>query len=186
MRQPKREAEILLENSEIPFIGIRPRALTGRGDTVIMPRLIRAYQEGRLRIIGDGKNIVDITSVENVADVLHKSIYSSEKSLNQFYNITNDEPIELWKAIAMTLEQMGMQPPVKKLPYSLVVNIARFLEIKSKMTNGKEPALTCYGVGTLAKNFTMDISKAKELLGYEPKVNNEEAIAEFVKWYKTL
>jgi len=36
----------------------------------------------------------------------------------------------------------------------------------------------------LAKSFTMDISKAKELLGYVPKVNTDEAIKEFVHWYQ--
>ena len=28
-----------------------------------------------------------------------------------------------------------------------------------------------------------DISKAKELLNFEPKINIDEGISEFVKWY---
>ena len=43
-------AEIELENSELPYVILRPRALAGRGDTVIMPRLIRAFEEGKLKI----------------------------------------------------------------------------------------------------------------------------------------
>jgi nucleoside-diphosphate-sugar epimerase len=31
--------------------------------------------------------------------------------------------------------------------------------------------------------MTMDISKAKNLLGYQPNVTTEEAIEEFVNWY---
>ena len=47
--ETKRLAEIELEKSDIPYVILRPRALTGRGDTVIMPRLIRAFDEGRLK-----------------------------------------------------------------------------------------------------------------------------------------
>ena len=46
-------------------------------------------------------------------------------------------------------------------------------------------ALTIYGVGTLTMSFGMDISKAKKLLGYEPKQSVQEALDEFVEWYKS-
>ena len=64
----KREAEVLLENSNLNYIIIRPRAIIGRGDTVIMPRLIKAHSDGRLKIIGNGENKVDLTSVNNVVE----------------------------------------------------------------------------------------------------------------------
>lgn len=31
-----------------------------------------------------------------------------------------------------------------------------------------------------------DISKAKEIIGYEPKVTFEEGIRKFVKWYEVM
>jgi nucleoside-diphosphate-sugar epimerase len=181
----KRMAEIELEQSNLDFVSLRPRALTGRGDTVIMPRLVRAYDEGRLRIIGDGKNIVDLTSVSNVVDAILLSIEAPQKALRQHYNITNGEPVELWSKIRMVLAEMDRELTDKKIPYPLVKTIAGIMELKSKMTNKQEPTLTVYGVGTLAKSFTMDISKANELLGYVPKVSTDEAIIEFVQWYRT-
>jgi len=57
------------------------------------------------------------------------------------------------------------------------------MELRSKLTHQREPALTVYGVGTLAKSFTMDISLAKKHLGYVPRVSTDEAIEEFVNWY---
>lgn len=179
----KREAEIELERSSLPYIILRPRALTGRGDTVIMPRLIRAYEEGRLKIIGDGKNIVDLTSVANVVEAVRLSLRADEKALNQAYNITNGEPVLLWKSIETVLTLLHYQPLRKKIPYPLVKAVARLMEWKSRMTNFKEPVLTVYGVGTLAKSFTMDISKARRLLNYTPKVSTDEGIKEFVNWY---
>ncbi len=182
--ETKRMAEIALEESGIPYVILRPRALTGRGDNVIMPRLIRAYDEGKLKVIGDGENIADLTSVANVADAIILSLNANEKGINNTYNITNGAPVKLWDSIADVLRKLDKEPPIKKIPFWIVKITAQLMELKSKATNMKEPTLTKYGVGTLAKSLTMDISKAKNLLKYEPKVSTEEAIDEFVKWYK--
>ncbi|MFM7682210.1 MAG: NAD-dependent epimerase/dehydratase family protein [Bacteroidota bacterium] len=179
----KRLAEIELINSELPYVILRPRALIGRGDTVIMPRLIRAHQEGRLKIIGNGENLADLTAVVNVAEAIRLSLFAEDKALNEIYNITNGEPIKLWESISWMLTQLKLDPPTKKIPFSLVYFIASLLEIKAKINGNQEPALTKYGVGTLAKTITLDISKAKKLLKYKPIMNNEEGMDEFVKWY---
>ena len=63
--------------------------------------------------------------------------------------------------------------------------IARTLEWHATGLNGhKEPALTVYGIGTLTKTFAMDISKARNLLGYEPRQSVQEALEEFLHWHK--
>ncbi len=180
----KREAELMLQDSGLSYIAIRPRALIGRGDTVIMPRLIRAYEEGRLKIIGNGKNEVDLTAVSNVVDAIVLALGASEEACGEVYNITNGEPVKLWEAIDDTLARLGMKLGPKKVPLGVVKTVAKMMELKAKWSKGKEPVLTQYSVGTLAMNFTMDISKAKDKLGYEPKMNTKEAIDEFVQWYK--
>jgi 2-alkyl-3-oxoalkanoate reductase len=182
----KYQAELALEKSGIPFVILRPRALIGRGDTIIMPRLIRAFEEGKLKIIGDGKNIVDLTSLANVADSIELSLFVGNEGINQIYNITNGEPVKLWETIEKVLSLLGHEMNKKKVPYLMVKFISQIMELKAKLTNYKEPALTAYGVGILAKSFTMDISKAKSLLGYSPKVSTDEAIEEFVSWYRKV
>ena len=179
----KRMAEIELINSGIPYVILRPRALTGRGDTVIMPRIISAHKKGRLKIIGNGKNIVDLTSVANAVDAILLSLKAEGAALNQIYNITNGEPVNLWEKITYVLSLMNEQLPQKKIPYWLVLTIAQLMEWKSKISHMKEPVLTKYGVGVLAKSMTLDISKARELLGYNPTVKTDEAIREFINWY---
>lgn len=79
---------------------------------------------------------------------------------------------------------MGQDLNKKKAPYGIVKLVAQLMEFKSRMTNFKEPALTVYGVGTLAKSFTMDITKAKDKLGYSPRISVDEAMQEFVNWYQ--
>ncbi|HIB76850.1 MAG TPA: NAD(P)-dependent oxidoreductase, partial [Flavobacteriales bacterium] len=103
----KRMAEIILSKSGIDYVILRPRALIGRGDTVIIPRLIRAHRSGRLSIIGDGTNCVDLTPVGNVVDAILLSLRVKGEGLNQIYNISNGNPVKLWDKIHYVFESLN-------------------------------------------------------------------------------
>ena len=182
----KREAEKLVQSSGIPYIILRPRALIGRGDKVIMPRILRAHSEGRLMRMGDESNRIDITPVSNVVDAIILALDAENKAVNQIYNISNGRPELLWPVLDKLLLKLEETPPTKKISLRLVLVIAKLMELHAKWINGyREPALTVYGVGTLTMSFGMDISKAKNLLGYHPKQSVQEALDEFVEWYKS-
>ena len=180
----KREAELLLENSKLDYITIRPRALIGRGDTIIMPRLIKAHSDGRLKIIGDGENKVDLTSVENVVESIALSIMAPNNALNNAYNITDGNPVKLWRSINTVLKGIGKEQINKTVNFRVAYIAASILELFSKYITKEEPSLTKYSVGVLSKTFTLDISKADELLNYKPVITTEESIEEFINWYK--
>ena len=178
----KREAEVLLENSNLKYIIIRPRAIIGRGDTVIMPRLIKAHSEGRLKIIGNGGNKVDLTSVDNVVESIVLSINATSKALNNTYNITDGNPVSLWDSINIVLKGIGKEQVHKIVKFKVAYFAASILEWVSWITR-KEPSLTKYSIGVLTKTFTLDISKAIDLLNYKPIISTEESIEEFINWY---
>ena len=180
----KRDAELLLENSKLDYITIRPRALIGRGDSVIMPRLIKAHSDGKLKIIGDGENRVDLTSVENVVESIVLSLMAPNKALNNAYNITDGNPVKLWKSINTVLKGIGKEQIYKTVNFRVAYFAASILELVSRCITKEEPSLTKYSVGILSKTFTLDISKAVELLKYKPVITTEESIEEFINWYK--
>jgi nucleoside-diphosphate-sugar epimerase len=181
----KREAELEVIRSGLPYIILRPRGLIGRGDTVIMPRLIHAFGKGKLRRIGKGDNLVDLTPVENMVSAVEASLFAGSRALNQIYNISNGSPVFLWEAIGQILKLLGHDFDTgKRVPFWVASALARILELKSVVRGGAEPPLTVYSVVTLARSFTMDISRARENLAYEPRVSTAEAMAEFVDWYR--
>ena len=179
----KREAEILLETSGLAFVTIRPRAIIGAGDTTIMPRLIKADEEGKLKIVGDGENKLDLTSVENVAYAIILGIKANKEALGRAYNITNGEPLKLWWAINTVLVGLGRKKVEKKVGYRLAYLGGGLMELVSRLITKKEPPITRYSIDVLAKNFTLDISDARRLLNYTPKMTTQESIDQFVKWY---
>ena len=54
------------EEFGLEVIALRPRFVTGAGDTSIFPRLLQMQQKRRLSIIGNGLNKVDFTSIQNL------------------------------------------------------------------------------------------------------------------------
>ncbi|MEQ9307688.1 MAG: NAD-dependent epimerase/dehydratase family protein [Marinoscillum sp.] len=181
----KLEAERLLERSSLSYVTLRPRALIGAGDTVIMPRLIRSYESGKLKIMGSGENQVDLTPVANMVDAIILAAEASQIHSNQAYNISNGQPVNLWQAINDILQMIGHEPVKKRIPYWLLMTIAWFMEITARhLTRDQEPTLTRYSVGVLAHSFTLNIDKATKNLGYVPRQTVEEAMKEFADWYQ--
>jgi nucleoside-diphosphate-sugar epimerase len=175
----------LHQRQQFPVIILRPRGLFGPGDTSIIPRLIKAKESGRLPIIGDGKNITDLTYVDNVVDAISCSINAEEKVHGEIFNITNGEPTKLWDFLGSVLVDIGLTPPQQKLPFPLIFGISLISELICKLLPfDREPALTRYTTGLLAKSQTLDISKARDMLKYKPKVSLAEGRNLTIKWWK--
>jgi nucleoside-diphosphate-sugar epimerase len=169
----------------LPVIAIRPRAIFGPGDTTILPRLIAQMQKGRLRIIGDGQNIADLTYVENVVDALILCAESPANTLGRKYNITNGQPVRLWDIIEKLANVLNLPFRKKYIPYKVADTAAAILEIVHRMLpNQPEPPITRYSVSVLVNSATLDISAAQRDLGYHPRISIEAGLDKLVEWWK--
>ena len=66
----KAEAERLVlaaNGPDLATVALRPHLVWGPGDNHLIPRLLARARSGRLRIVGDGTNRVDVTYVDNAA-----------------------------------------------------------------------------------------------------------------------
>lgn len=179
------ESHILQLNGKgIRTISLRPRAIIGGGDTVILPRLLAAQKLGRLRVIGSGTNVVDLTNVRNVIEAVMCALHAPDEAWGAAYNITNGEPVMLWQAIRDVLQGLGLQPPTRRIPRRVAYAAAAALEsIHVLLKRPGEPILTRYGVHVLASSITLDITAARTSLGYRPVQTTAEGIQEFCSWY---
>lgn len=63
------EREVLAANSAtLRTVALRPHLIWGAGDPHLVPRVLARARAGRLRIVGEGRNRVDMVHVENAAD----------------------------------------------------------------------------------------------------------------------
>ena len=169
----------------LAMVSIRPRAIFGEGDTVIFPRLLARLKTGRLPILGDGENIVDLTYIQNVVDALLLCAGSPANTLGKKYNISNGEPVRIWKLIERICDELDMPHPRRRISRQTAHAAASAIEfIYSLIPYSPEPPLTRLSVSMMANDTTLDISAAKNELGYQPKVSVEEGVGRFLKWWK--
>ena len=169
---------------DVPSIILRPRGLFGIGDTSILPRVINLSQKLGIPLIGDGRQLMDMTCVENVALAIRLAIEAPEAK-GEVYNITNGEPRAFRDLLEESLTGLGYPIKYRKLPATLLSGIASSLEFLYKTLNLKgEPALTSYTYYLLRYSQTLDISKAERELGYHPKISISEGIEQYVQDYR--
>lgn len=155
-------------------INLRPKAIFGPGDTALLPRLIKVARAGRLPQIGDGRNRVDLTYVDNVVHALLLALDASS-AVGNSYTITNDEHPLLWEVIRKVLRSLGIADNLRAVPYQIMWAAARTMEQASLVTR-REPLLTTYTVAILCRTQTYDITAAKQDLGYRPVVSLADGI----------
>jgi nucleoside-diphosphate-sugar epimerase len=153
---------------------LRPKAIFGPGDRSLLPRLVAAAECGRLPQIGDGRNLVDLTYVENVVHALRlaRTAPADRRSaaIGHTYTITNGEHVPLWEAIRAVLRRLGLSDQLRRMPLRAALGTAGAMELRAALT-GREPLLTRYSAAILARTQTYDITAARRDLGYEPVVS---------------
>ncbi len=182
----KYEAEQVVLQSNVHSIILRPRGIFGEYDQALIPRVERIARRGFLPLIKDKDPVVDITYVGNVVHALFLAA-TKEIPSKSIFNITNDEPKNIRETFELVVQTLGLHVSFKRCPYGMMMFAARVLERLAKMGWMQEPPLTCYGVGLIATHQTLDIQKAKEVLGYEPIFTIEEGMKRYASWRnKTL
>ena len=183
------KSKILSENlfpayPDVPSIILRPRGLFGVGDTSILPRVLKLSQKIGIPLIKEGKQLMDMTCVENVALAIALAL-KADRAEGQVYNITNGEPTPFKELIEEALQGLELPIRYKKLPAFLLGGLASSLEVLYRFLPLKgEPPLTRYTYYLLRYSQTLDISKAREELGYKPRISIKEGIAQYVQDYR--
>lgn len=167
--------------SDVPTVILRPRGLFGIGDTSIIPRLLKLNNEKAIPLFDGGKQLIDITCVENVALAVRLAL-ESDKAVNNIYNITNGEPKKFKEILDLFFYEMNIEGNYKNLNYFFTKIIVNILENFYKIFKfQKEPILTKYTLYLLKYSQTLSIEKAKQDLNYQPKLTIAEGIKKYVE-----
>ena len=115
-------------------------------------------EDKEIPMFGDGSTSRDYTYVDDIVDGIIKSCEYTMNNENvyEILNLGNSSPVSLKEMINTIGKAVGVEPKINQLPM--------------------QP-------GDVERTYA-DISKAKALIGYEPKTTFEQGIQNFVNWYK--
>lgn len=182
------ERSVLEANSSaLRTVALRPHLVWGAGDPHLVPRIAAQARSCRLRVVGAGRNRVDLTHVANAVD----AHLMAELALSQFpesppaagraYFITDGGPVVLWDWINDLLRALGIPPVTRRLSLGTATAVGLACETLWRLLSLQgEPPMTRFVAKELATDHWFDISAARRDLSYTPRVSPADGLAELV------
>ncbi len=186
------QAVLAASGERLKTCALRPHLVWGPGDQHLTARAVQQARAGRLRRVGDGTNLVDMTYVENAADAhlqaadaLGESASADGGSAGRAYFISQGEPIGCWQWIDQILALVDLPPVRKSISLRAAWHAGHVCEWLWRVTGGRsDPPMTRFLASQLATSHWFDISAARRDLGYTPRVSTAEGMERLGKWLR--
>jgi nucleoside-diphosphate-sugar epimerase len=162
------------EPSGLRTIALRPHLIWGPRDPNLIPRLIERARSGRLRRIGEGKNLVSVSYVENSAAAhvqAHDALLAGAPCGGRAYFINEPDAVPLWDWVDQILALAGLPPVRTSLSASLAYGIGAVCEGLYRLGRlESEPPMTRFLASQLSQSHSYSIAAAQRDFGYTPIV----------------
>ena len=183
------ERLILEANSkELKTIALRPHLVWGPYDAHLIPGILKRVGSGRMRRIGDQEHFIDTTYIDNMTDALllaAEALDSKPVAAGKALFITNGEPARVWDFVNSIIQIAGHEPVQKKIPERVAMTAAGIAEWFHKVFKIKsEPFMTRFAIKEMCTNHWFDISAARKILGYNPRVSYAEGFKHLKEYLK--
>jgi nucleoside-diphosphate-sugar epimerase len=163
--------------SAFETVVVRPRLVWGVGDTTILPGVSAAVRSGRFRWIGGGRHLTSTTHVDNTVEGL--VLGATKGRPGGVYFVTDGEPVVFREFITELLATQRIEAPDKEAPEAVVRTAAPMLEAVWRLLRRTDPPpITRLTYWLSAQECTIDITRAREELGYAPVISREQGMAE--------
>jgi nucleoside-diphosphate-sugar epimerase len=174
----KAEQRVRAANGDaLETVVVRPRFVWGRGDTTLLPAIVELVRSGRFRWVGGGAHLTDTTHVDNAVEGLW--LGATRAPAGGVYFVTDGEPVVFREFLTRMLETQGVSAPDKSVPPVLAAAAAIAAERAWRLLRRPgPPPLTRFAVWASGKECTLDSSRARTEIGYEPVRTREEGLAE--------
>ena len=176
------EQEVLAANdAALATVALRPRLIWGVGDNQLLPRLVGRANAGRLRLVGDGGNLVDTTYIDNAAQAhfdAFEHLAIGAACAGRAYFISNGDPRTMRETINGLLAAVGAPLVEKTLPFRLAYAAGAVCEgLWTALPLRGEPPMTRFLAEQLVTAHWYDMGPARRDFGYRPVVGFDEGLA---------
>jgi nucleoside-diphosphate-sugar epimerase len=181
------KAVLAANGATLATIALRPRLIWGPGDAQLLPRLVQRARAGRLRLVGNGDNLIDTTYIDNAAQAhfdAFEHLAPGATCAGRAYFISNAEPKPAREIVNALLAAAEAPPVTKTLPFPVAYAVGAACEAAWTVLPLKgEPPLTRFLAEQLSTTHWYDMTPATRDFGYRPRVSIDEGLARLAESY---
>ena len=181
----KQRAEEHVRTYDGPWAILRPRAVYGRGDFVLFPRILAAARAERLPILyrSGAPAVGDLLSIGNLVDCFIQT--ASHDRIQGEFNLTDNQSVEIIPFLLGIFDRLKIPEPRRRVSVKAAFRAAWLIEkFFALCLPWKEPPITRFGVHVFAFSKTFNVQKMVDTLG-PPRQTVEAAVDEFIDWVQT-
>jgi nucleoside-diphosphate-sugar epimerase len=190
--ETKRAAEAEVRRIErargLNVVILRPATVYGPRSDDLVGEMARAICARQMLLVGGGRAVAGLLYVENLVDAAVLAL-RNDASLGEAFNLTDGLDIT-WKRFLDDLaEGLGCPGPRWSVPYGVAFGIAfglehgyRWLRRTARVTT--RPLLSRQAVHVLGRDQDFSNRKARETLGWAPRVSYQHGLAATIGWLR--
>jgi nucleoside-diphosphate-sugar epimerase len=165
----------------LPGVVFRPVGIYGPGDTRFL-KLFRTIDSGRFRMFGSGEVLYHLTYIDDLVDGI---ILCGEvpEALGQVFLLAGPGYTTLNELVALVAEALDRPAPRGRLPLWPLLMAATLCEAACRPL-GIDPPLHRRRCDFFVKDRAFTSARARDALGYEPKVDLAAGLRRTADWYR--
>jgi nucleoside-diphosphate-sugar epimerase len=181
------EAKVLAANdAKLATVALRPHLIFGPDDRHLVPGILKRGRRGGLFRIGSLSKLVDFTYVDNAAEahwLAAQKLEVGSAVAGRAFFVSNGQPTALWDFVNRVLQMVNLGPVERTISREVAYAVGCLYEtVYGFFSIQQEPALTRFLVEQLSSAHWFNISAARRLLGYEPRIDIEEGLNRLHRW----
>ncbi|MEW6472158.1 MAG: NAD-dependent epimerase/dehydratase family protein [Actinomycetota bacterium] len=163
---------------------LRPGFVYGPGDRRFLPKLLDALTRRQFVYIGDGRKLLNISYVDDVAQGMLLAA-TVPAAAARTYNLTDGTETTLRDFVEFLCHQLGIPAPTRRIPPPVAWAACHGAEALARARRAQEaPRLSRGRMRFLYYNQHYSGAKAQRELGYRPRFTYREGIPPTLVWYR--
>jgi len=175
------EERVLAFGDQIPVVVVRIPEVYGPGDRRLL-KLFRSIESGRFFLIGRGENLHHPIFVDDLVEGIMAAARSPD-AVGEIILLAGKEPVTTFEMTRAIAHAVGREPRRWHAPLLPFVAAATVFELSLRPL-GVQPPLHRRRLDFFRKSHRLSADKARQQLGFEPRVDFEEGARRTAEWYR--
>lgn len=172
-----------LQRGGAPVVIVRPGDVYGVGCVPWVVRPVQLMREGKMILVEGGRGHFAHAHVDNVIDGVLLALANDKAAGETFILTDGDARCTIGEYFTRLADAAGVARPARSAPRAVAKAVALGFEAVARVTK-RPPAFTRSAVDFVLRRGSFDITHARTVLGWSPRVTLDEGLAELKAHYQ--